>query len=76
MKKKAIEHKKCVLIFSAAFVWNIPHSKQKKLKNLHRPNTNLSCFHEFTFYMVIKFFHISTSLAGLRNEKARFKVTL
>jgi len=28
-KKKVIEHKMCVLIFSAKFVGNISHSKKK-----------------------------------------------
>jgi len=28
-KKRVIEHKKCLLIFSATFVSNISHSKEK-----------------------------------------------
>jgi len=30
--EKVIEHKMFVLIFSTAFVWNIPHSKKKRAK--------------------------------------------
>jgi hypothetical protein len=58
--KKVIEHKICVLVFPAVFVWNIPHSKQKKLKDLHGQNANVSYFHEFTFHAGIKFFYILT----------------
>jgi hypothetical protein len=34
--KKVIEHKTCVFIFSAIFVWNISHSKNNSARYYHR----------------------------------------
>ena len=35
-RKKVIEHKMCVLIFSTTFVWNISHSKKKLARYDHK----------------------------------------
>ena len=36
VKKKVIEHKMCVLIFSTTFVWNIFHSKKSSARYWHK----------------------------------------
>ena len=35
-RKKVLEHKTCVLIFSATVVWNISHSKRKWARYYHK----------------------------------------
>jgi hypothetical protein len=54
------------------------HSTDTSNKHhLHRPNANLSCFQESTFYAGIRIFsRLPLSLISLKNEKTEFKVAL
>ena len=54
------------------------HNINKRNKyHIHRPNVNLSCFQERTFYAGIKIFNIlPPSVTILKNDKAKFKATL
>lgn len=45
--------------------------------HLHRPNANLSCYQNSTFYAGIKIFNsLPRSVTILKNEKAKFKLAL
>jgi hypothetical protein len=45
--------------------------------HLHRPTANLSCFQKNAFYSEIRIFNsVPRSITNLKNEKAKFKVTL